>query len=135
MRQVLSKWRGHGNTERHFPDFDIDAKFTEDRVDARIEVPDRHSGAEPERLGPAVSGPHDQGMIDEVDGDIERCAAMVEAACRQAADVYVQRDVPPVVARCLVASRILPRIWLYRCSVSFVARQSARCSSGRVMVW
>jgi hypothetical protein len=100
MRQVLSKWRGHGNTERHFPDFDIDAKFTEDRVDARIEVPDRHSGAEPERLGPAVSGPHDQGMIDEVDGDIERCAAMVEAACRQAADVYVQRDVPPVVARC-----------------------------------
>src|SRR4029453_11399544 len=79
---VLSKWRGHGNTERHFPDFNIDAKFTEDRVDARIEVPDRQSSAEPERLGPAVGGPHDQGMIDEVDGDVERRVAMVEATCR-----------------------------------------------------
>ena len=40
-----------------------------------------------------------RGMIDEVDGDVERRAAMMEAACRQAADVHVQRDVPPVVAR------------------------------------
>jgi hypothetical protein len=82
MRQVLSKWRGHGNAERLFPDVDVDAKFTDDRVDARIEVPDRHSAAEPERLPLAVSGPHDQSMIDEVDGDVERRAPMMEAARR-----------------------------------------------------
>ena len=35
--------------ERLFPDLDLDAKFIEDCVDARIEVPDRHSAAEPER--------------------------------------------------------------------------------------
>ena len=52
MRQVLSKWRGHGNTERLFPDFDVDAKFTEDRVDARIEVPDRDPAAEPNDFVP-----------------------------------------------------------------------------------
>jgi hypothetical protein len=95
-----TEWRSHGNTERLFPDFDIDAKFIEDRVDARIEVPDRHSASEPERLGPAVSGPHDHGMIDEVDGDVKGRATMMKAARCQAADVHVQRDVPPVVARC-----------------------------------
>src|SRR6266498_3581264 len=34
----------------------------------------------------------------------------------------------------VVASRILPTIWQYRCNVSLVARQSARRSSGSVII-
>ena len=113
------------------PDFDVAVKFADNRVDARIEIPDRHSGAEPERLRPTLSGPHHQGTIDEVDGDVERRALMMEAACRQARTSTYSGTFHQWLRGAVVASRILPRIWLYKCSVSFVARQSARCSSGQ----
>jgi hypothetical protein len=46
-----------------------------------------------------IGGPRDQGVIGEVERNLERRAAVMQAACRQAADVDVQRDVPPVVSR------------------------------------
>jgi hypothetical protein len=68
-------------------------------VEAGIEVRDRQSPAELEGLRATVSRPDDHGVVDEVDRDLERRVAMMQAPCRETADVDVQRDVPPVVAR------------------------------------
>ena len=79
-------------------------------MDAGIEVGDRHSAADVERLGATVAGAGNQGVVDEVDRDLEGRIAMVQAPGGEAAHVDVQRGVPPVVTRAVVASRILPRI-------------------------
>ena len=68
-------------------------------MDAGVEVRDRHAAAELERRPAAVARADDQGVIDEVERDLERRAAMVQASRRETAHVHVQRDVPPVVAR------------------------------------
>ena len=56
---------------------------------------------------------------------------MMQASRREAADVHVQGAFHQWLRGDVVASRILPRIWAYRCRVSFVGRQSAGCLGER----
>src|SRR5919106_1720661 len=64
-----------------------------------MEVGHRQSVPELKRSRATVGGLDDQGVIDEVDRDLERCAAMMQTPCREPANIDVQRDVPPMVAR------------------------------------
>jgi hypothetical protein len=68
-------------------------------VHAGVEVRDRHSAAELEGRRAAVAGLDDKRVIDEVERDLEGRIAVMQPSRREAADVDVERDVPPVVAR------------------------------------
>ena len=96
---VVWEGRRRRDAERFLFDGDVDAQFAERCVDAGIEVGDRHSAADVERLGATVAGAGNQGVVDEVDRDLEGRIAMVQAPGGEAAHVDVQRGVPPVVAR------------------------------------
>src|ERR671914_930515 len=99
MCDVLREGRGRREAERLFPDLDIDAQPAQAFVQADVEVGDRSSGFEAEGFRPTIGGPHDERVVDEVDDDLESRAAMVHAPRGETADVDVQRDVPPMVAR------------------------------------
>ena len=96
---VVREGRGRRDAERFLFDVDVDAPFAECGMDAGIEVGDRHSAADVERLGAIVAGAGNQGVVDEVDRDLEGRIAMVQAPGDEAAHVDVQRGVPSVVAR------------------------------------
>ena len=68
-------------------------------MDAGVEVRDGHPVAKLERPAAPVGGLHDEGVIEEVESDLEGRPAMMQAPCREPADVDVQGCVPPVVAR------------------------------------
>ena len=96
---VLGKRRRHRDPERLLLDLDVDAELGEHRVEAGVEVRDGHPVAELERPVAPVAGLHEQGVIEEVESDLEGRPAMTEAPCREPADVDVEGCVPPVVAR------------------------------------
>ncbi len=97
---VLGKRRRHRDTERLLLDLDVDAELGKQGVEAGVEVGDGHPVAELERLVAPVTGLHTQGVIEEVEPDLEGRPAMMEAPRREPANVDVQGDVPPVIARC-----------------------------------
>src|SRR5918999_2505013 len=99
MFDVLRERRGRREAEGLFPDLDIDAQPAQALVQADVEVGDRSSGLEAEGVRSTIGSPNNERVVDEVDDDLESRAAMVHAPRGETADVDVQRDVPPMVAR------------------------------------
>ena len=109
---ILRERRRHRHAERLLLDLHVDPELAEQRVEAGIELRDGQSVAELERLRATVGRSHGHGVIDEVEGDLERRVVVMQPSRLQPAHVDVERDVPPVVARRVVARRIFPMIWL-----------------------
>ena len=96
---ILGKRGLHRHAERQLDDVDVDAELREQPVEARVELGDRHSTGEIERPPATIGGTDNEGVVNEVEGDVERRSSMVQAPRRQPTDIDVERDVPPVVAR------------------------------------
>ena len=64
-----------------------------------VEVCDREAVDEVERPGATVAGANAQCVVDEVEVDLKCLLVVVQPPGREAAQVDVQRGVPPVVAR------------------------------------
>lgn len=109
---ILRERRCHRDAERLLGDLNIDAELAEQGVEAGIEVRDRQPVAELERLGATVGRLDDDGVIDEVDRDLERRAAVMQLPRGEPSDIDIQRDVHQWLRGAVVASRILPTIWL-----------------------
>jgi len=73
--------------------------LVEESPEAGIELGDRQSVLERERRGLAAIGPENELVLEEIEAEIERRCPEPHLACGQAADVDVERHVPPVVAR------------------------------------
>jgi hypothetical protein len=95
---VLGERRLHRQAERQLDDVDVDAELREQPVEAGVKVGDRHSAGEVEAPLATIGGADDEGVVNEVEGDVERRLPMVQAPRRQPTDIDVERDVPPVVA-------------------------------------
>jgi hypothetical protein len=89
----------HRDAKRLLLDLDVDAELAEHFVDTGVEVRDRQPVSELEGPRAAVRGPDDQGVIEEVQGDLEGGVALMQPSGREPTNVDVERDVPPVVAR------------------------------------
>ena len=105
---VLGKRRRHRDPERLLLDLDVDAELGEHRVEAGVEVRDGHPVAELERPVASVGGLHEQGVIEEVERDLEGRPAMMQAPCR-ARGRRRRGAFHQWLRGAVVASRILPR--------------------------
>jgi hypothetical protein len=63
---VLREGRRHGEAERLLLDLDVDTKLLERRVNEFIELRDRLSAPELERLPAPVGRADDQGVVDVI---------------------------------------------------------------------
>lgn len=95
---VLGEVRGHRHAEGPLVDRDVDAELGEDGVQTRVELGHGETFGEREPALVAAVCPHDELVRDQVEGDVERRLAAVERAGGQAADVDIERSMPPVVA-------------------------------------
>ena len=68
--------RRHRHAERHLPDLDVDAEPEEDGVQAPVELRDVEPIVQREALDATVGGADHDGVVDEVEGDVERRAAV-----------------------------------------------------------
>jgi hypothetical protein len=96
---VFAERRRHRDTERLLKNRDVDAQVAEGLVQVGVEPRNRHAAREREGLDPPVPTLHDESVVDEVERDLELGFPVVEATRGQAANVDVERRVPPVVAR------------------------------------
>jgi hypothetical protein len=99
MLGVLTKRALHCETERFLLNRDVDAEVAERLVQVGVEAGDRQPAGEEERFRPAVSRLHDESILEKVEDDLEFRFVVVEATGGEAADVDVERHVPPVVPR------------------------------------
>jgi hypothetical protein len=112
---VLRKRRRHRDPERLLRDLDVDAELGEHRVETGVEVRDGHPVAELEHPVASVGGPHEQGVIEEVESDLEGRPAKMETPCREPADVdvegisrYLAHAVRPLILAQVVCEHSVP---------------------------
>jgi hypothetical protein len=91
--------RRHRHPERQLADLDVDPQPTERPVQPPVELRDVEAIVQREPIAPPVGRAHDQRVVHEVQADVERRAAVMQAARREPTHVDVERHVPPVVAR------------------------------------
>jgi hypothetical protein len=96
---VLAEGRRYRDTERLFKNRDVDAQVPKGLVQVGVEPCNRQAAREREGLDPPFSALHDESVVDEVERDLELGFPVVKATRGEAADVDVERRVPPVVAR------------------------------------
>jgi len=99
MLAVLGERRRHRHSERLLFDLDIDTEFAQYRMQLGVEVGDRDAVGKVERASATVVRANDQRVGDEVEVDLEGRVVVMQPPGRKAADVDIERSVPPVITR------------------------------------
>jgi hypothetical protein len=99
MLGVLTKRALHGDPERFLLNRDVDPQLTKRVVEASVEAGDRQAARDRERMGATVPGLHDESIVEEIEHDLELGSLVVKTTRREAANVDVERRVPPMVTR------------------------------------
>ena len=98
---IVWERRGHRDAERRLGDRNVDVELGEQRVQAAVELGNREAVDQWERSCVAVIGVYHQGVVDEVEVDLEAdIVGRVHAAGGETAHVDVEGYVPPMVSGC-----------------------------------